>query len=201
MFEYIKGTLVSITPNEAVVDVGGLGYLLHIPLTVFAAMPPVGKEITFYVSPVIREESHKNFGFLSLEERNLFEIVSSVTGIGAKTALALIGHLDFAALETAIQTANAVLISKVPGIGKKTAERLIVELQDKLFKGMRKRSMPEKLQIELSEKDQIMRDATSALIQLGYTPLNAEKAIRKAVHKHPSHLELSALIRSALSHA
>jgi len=71
MFDYIKGSLISIDPHQVVVDVGGIGYLLYIPLSVFSANPPLQKKITFYISSVIREDSHKNFGFLRLEERNL----------------------------------------------------------------------------------------------------------------------------------
>mgnify|MGYP000412740158 CR=1 FL=1 len=138
MLEYIKGTLATINPHKAVVDVNGVGYLLHIPLSAFSAMPPLGKEIIFYISSIIREDSHKNFGFLTLEERDLFEKISTVSGIGPKTALALIGHLDSRALETAITTANTTILSKIPGIGKKTAERLIVELRDKVLKGLKK---------------------------------------------------------------
>ncbi|QVL57647.1 MAG: Holliday junction branch migration protein RuvA [Simkaniaceae bacterium] len=200
MLEYIKGTLVSLSPHKAVIDVGGLGYFLHIPLSAFSAMPPIGKEIIFYISSVIREDSHKNFGFLSVEERDLFEKISGVSGIGPKTALALIGHLDSNALETAITTANSTLLSKIPGIGKKTAERLIVELRDKVLKGLKKSSLPiSPSQKSLSEEDQRINDALSALMNLGYNSLQAQQAIKKALTDFKEAPELSTLIRAALS--
>ena len=199
MFEYIKGTLISINPHKAVVDVGGIGYLLHIPLSAFSAMPPIGKEIIFYISSVIREDSHKNFGFLSIEERDLFEKISGISGVGPKTALALIGHLDTQALESAITTANSTILSKIPGIGKKTAERLIVELRDKVLKGLKKSPLKATPQKELSEDDQKMNDALSALMNLGYNSLQAQQALKKALSNFKETPELSILIRTALS--
>lgn len=198
MFEYIKGTLISLTPHQAVIDVGGVGYLLYTPLSAFSAMPPMGEEITFYISSVIREDSHKNFGFLTLEERDLFEKISAVSGIGPKTALALIGHLDSAALESAITTANSALLSKIPGIGKKTAERLIIELRDKVLKGLKKASLPQPSTKKLSDEDHMVNDALSALMNLGYNSLQAQQAVKKALASEKP-ADLSALIRTALS--
>ncbi|MCP5506656.1 MAG: Holliday junction branch migration protein RuvA [Chlamydiales bacterium] len=199
MFEYLKGTLVSLHPHKAVVDVGGIGYLLHTPLSTFSSMPPIGKEITFYISSVIREDSHKNFGFLTLEERDLFEKISTVSGIGPKTALALIGHLDAQALESAITTANSTLLSKIPGIGKKTAERLIVELRDKVLKGLKKSPLPSTPQKGISEEDQTVNDALSALMNLGYNSLQAQQAIKKVLAESEKTPDLSTLIRAALA--
>ncbi|MCB1084919.1 MAG: Holliday junction branch migration protein RuvA [Chlamydiia bacterium] len=197
MFEYLKGTLVSLTPHKAVLDIGGAGYLLHIPLSVFSAMPPIGEDILFYISTLIREDSHKNFAFLSQEERDLFEKISAVSGIGPKTALALIGHLDATALESAITTANSALLSKIPGIGKKTAERLIVELRDKVLKGLKKTPLPS--QQPLTDEDHLVNDALSALMNLGYNSLAAQKAVNAALKKLPDTPEISTLIRTALS--
>ncbi|MDJ0652371.1 MAG: Holliday junction branch migration protein RuvA [Simkaniaceae bacterium] len=199
MFEYIKGTLMAINPHKAVVDVGGIGYLLHIPLSAFSVTPPIGKEIIFYISSCIREDSHKNFGFLSIDERNLFEKMSSISGVGPKTALALIGHLNIQVLESAITTANSTILSKIPGIGKKTAERLIIELRDKILKGLKKAPLKATPQKELSQKDQKMNDALSALMNLGYNSLQAQQALKKALSNFKETPELSVLIRKALS--
>lgn len=200
MLEYIKGTLVSMNPHQAVVDVGGLGYLIHIPLSTLSSAPPIGKEVLFYISSVIREDSHRNFGFLTQEERNLFEKISAVSGIGPKTALAIIGHLDSTALQSAITTANSTLLSKIPGIGKKTAERLIIELRDKILKGLKKSPLLNSSKKTLSADDQIVNDALSALINLGYNTLQAQQAINKSLaHFKDNPLEISSLIRTALS--
>ncbi|MBF5058753.1 Holliday junction branch migration protein RuvA [Candidatus Neptunochlamydia vexilliferae] len=199
MFEYLKGTLASLTPNKAVVDVGGVGYLLHTPLSVFSAMPPVGEEVLFYISSVIREDSHRNFAFLSQEERDLFEKISAISGIGPKTALALIGHLDYSALESAITTANASLLAKIPGIGKKTAERLIIELRDKVLKGLKKSPLPATPQKGISDEDQTVNDALSALMNLGYSSLHAQQAVKKALTHFDGPPDLSLLIKTSLS--
>lgn len=199
MFEYLKGTLISLHPHKAVVDVGGVGYFLHTPLSTFSAMPPIGKEITFYISSVIRENSYKNFGFLTLEERDLFEKISTVSGIGPKTALALIGHLDAQSLESAITTANSTLLAKIPAIGKKTAERLIVELRDKVLKGLKKSPLPATSQKGISDEDQTVNDALSALMNLGYNSLQAQQAIKKVLSESEKTPELSILIRAALA--
>lgn len=198
MFEYIKGTLIEITPQKAVVDVQGVGYLLYIPLSSFSKSPPVGEEVLFYISSVIREDSHRNFAFLTREERDLFEKIGDVSGIGPKTALALIGHLDSIDLETAITTANVTLLSKIPGIGKKTAERLIVEMRDKILKGLKQAPLPSTLKTVKSE-DRILNDALSALIHLGYNSLQAQQAIKKALTHFKEEPPLGELIKTALS--
>ncbi|MEM8727108.1 MAG: Holliday junction branch migration protein RuvA [Chlamydiota bacterium] len=199
MFEYIKGTLISIDSRKAVVDVGGVGYLLHIPLSAFSAMPPLGEEIVFYISSVIREDDHKNFGFLNVAERDLFEKISGISGVGPKTALTLVGHLNTRVLESAITTANPTILSKIPGIGKKTAERLIVELRDKVIEDLKKSPAPQGPQTALSEEDRKMNDALSALMNLGYNSLQARQALEQALSNFKGIPELSTLIKYALS--
>ena len=198
MFEYIQGTLIEITPQNAVVDVNGIGYLLYIPLSSFSKAPPIGKEILFYISPVIREASYRNFAFLSRDERDLFEKISEVSGIGPKTALALIGHLDSTDLETAITTANVSTLSRIPGIGKKTAERLIVEMRDKILKRLKKKPLPSSSKTATLENE-VVSDALSALINLGYNALQAQQSIEKALAQYDEPPPLGDLIKKALS--
>ena len=194
MLEYVKGVLVDATPNKAVIDVNGVGHGLFIPLSTYSNLPQVGEEVLLYISTVIREDSHRHFGFLSRAERDLFEMVSDVSGIGPKTALALIGHLDHADLESAITHANVTLLSKIPGIGKKTAERLIVEMRDKIHKKL-KHIAPS---IPVKGKDNLNQDAMSALMNLGYNTLQAQKAVQQALSQFDSPPPLSELISSAL---
>lgn len=198
MFEYIKGILVESTPNKAVVDVNGIGYLLYIPLSNFSKMPAPGVEVLLYISSVIKEDSHRNFAFLTRNERDLFEKIRDVSGIGPKTALALIGHLDSSDLEAAITSANVTLLSKIPGIGKKTAERLIVEMRDKILKGLKHSSLPSSNQTIKSE-DRVVNDALSALINLGYNAMQAQNAVKKALIHFETPPDLSNLIKTALS--
>ncbi|MBP9841259.1 MAG: Holliday junction branch migration protein RuvA [Simkaniaceae bacterium] len=182
MFEYIKGTLVSATPQKAVLDNQGLGYLLAIPVSVFHQLPQIGTSLLLFVSTIIREDSAKSYGFLTESERNFFEKLISISGIGPKTALSLIGHLPEGELLSAIHTGNVSQLTKVPGIGKKTAERLVVEMRG---------SLP-------SAATPVAQDAISALINLGYSTTDAQKAITKALSTKEAAHNLSLLITLAL---
>jgi holliday junction DNA helicase RuvA len=192
MFEYIRGKLVQATPSKAVVDVGGVGYGLIISLKTFQKMPTLNEQVLFYVAPVIREDGHYLFAFLSLEDRNLFEQLISVNGVGPKTAIGILGHVDIADFQMAILQANTALLSKIPGIGKKTAERLVIELKDKFTK-----ASPASLGLPMGGNS-VTSDAISALINLGYHPLDAQKAIKKVLSIHEKEPSLSELITGAL---
>lgn len=191
MLEYIRGKLEQSTLVKAVVDVGGLGYLVHIPLSVYAKLPQIGAEVTFFISTVIREDSHKLYGFLTQNDRDFFEKLNEVSGIGPKTSLALLGALDSSDLQNALSGGNIALLHKVPGIGKKTAERLIVEMRDKV------KHFEKETPISLSTGDK-SSDAIQALIHLGYQPLNAQKAVKKVLGDNETELSLPELITSAL---
>ncbi len=198
MFEYIRGKLTLATVDKAVVDVGGIGYLLFIPFNTLARLPSLKEEVFFYLTSVIREDSYRNFGFLTSEERDLFEKVSNVSGIGPKTALALIGHLERGTLETAIRVGDHLLLSKIPGIGKKTAERLIVDMRDKIEKQAQKGSKTSSGAPLSREIDTTIHDAINALLHLGYKAPRAQFAVKKALEQFDGQVDLSALITAAL---
>lgn len=193
MYEFIEGILEEKAPDRAVVHCNGIGYVLSIPVNCFHNLPQIKQKIRFYTSFVVREDAHRFFGFTDQAERDLFNTLKDISGIGPKTALALIGHLNRDQLFEAVHSSNALLISKVPGIGKKTAERLIVELRDKKM-----RSPIPSSTITLSENDQLRFDAISALINLGYSSQQAERAISKAMKASESQPELPLLITEAL---
>lgn len=193
MLEYIKGVLTESSPYKATVEIQGIGYGLFIPLNAYPKLPAFGQMITFYLSTVIREDSHKTFGFLTRVERDLFEKLHDVSGIGPKTALALIGHLEISELQLAIAQADITTISKVPGIGKKTAERLVVDLRDKL------KSFSDILSLNtINESKGVISDAINALIHLGYNSSQAQKAINIALKNSGKEPPLSELITLAL---
>jgi Holliday junction DNA helicase RuvA len=192
MIEYIEGELVEAAPGFAVIATQGIGYKLFIPLNNYSKLPQQKKTLRLYVSTVIREDAHKSYGFISQIERDYFERLIEVSGIGPKTALALIGHMELADLQLAITQSNVTLISKVPGIGKKTAERLIVELKDKTAKLQGSQSAA-----SLGGKD-LFSDALSALVNLGYQPLIAQKAVKKAIAEQGSDPDLASVITLAL---
>jgi len=194
MYEYLKGTLVETSLSKAVVDVQGIGYILLIPFNNFSKLPPLGSSTSFYLSFVVREDSQKLYGFLTRQERDLFESLLDVSGIGPKTALCLVGHMEIRDLQAAIGHGNTQLICKIPGIGKKTAERLVVEMRDKVKKGMESSSdtFPQ------SENKGTAADAVSALMNLGYNSSQAQKAIKAAMNKFEGEPELAKLITAAL---
>ena len=194
MYEFIRGKMVQSIPSKAVVDVGGVGYGLVISLKTFQKLPNIGLEVFFYVAPVIREDGHYLYGFLTLEDKKLFEQLISISGVGPKTAIGILGHVDITDFQMAVVQGNAALLSKVPGIGKKTAERLIIELKDK-FNNISSAgvSLPSGVQ-----GNSVVTDAISALTNLGYHPLDAQKAIKKVLAIHDKEPTLSELITGAL---
>lgn len=190
MYDFLKGFLIEITPLHAVLEVGGVGYKLLVPANLFGREQPGGK-LTFYTSFVVRENFQGLYGFLEREERNLFEQLIALSGIGPKTGLSLIGHLPLNEFQSAILTENSKLLSKVPGVGKKTAERLIVDLKGKFLKSeMRSKGA--------SSSSHKIEDAISALIQLGYNATSAQNAIDKALKECSEEINTSNLIAAAL---
>jgi holliday junction DNA helicase RuvA len=197
MLEYIKGTLIKVEPNKAIVEANGIAYKLLIPISSYSSDIVTTKDVLFYTSLVVREDSHTLYGFLQEMERDLFEMLITVTGIGPKIALTIIGHLTLENLHLAIVNDDCRLISKVPGIGKKTAAKLIIEMRDKLKKldGFMDATM---IPNQNEGNTQEVSDAIHALIHLGYNPIQAQKAIKKAVEEDTSSTTAS-LISFALS--
>lgn len=201
MIAYIKGKLVEANPAFAVIEIQGIGYRVMVPASTFVRLPNPPAEIILYASQVIREASHTLYGFLLSEERDFFEEILGVSGIGPKTALSLIGHLPLENLFPAIMNEDIASISRVPGIGKKTAERLIIEMRDKLGKKS-KRNLPSDFAISLDSdpRAQQIADAMHALINLGYNQGVAQKAIKQSLKNMPEAIDLPALITDALNH-
>ena len=191
MYEYIQGKLAYLTLLKAVVESHGVGYKITVPAS-FQGQD-IGSSILLYVSHVVREDSQTLYGFITRQERDLFEKILGVSGIGPKTALALVGHLDIAHLEAAVINNDTRLISKVPGIGKKTAERLIIEMRDKI-KGLAAASGG----LANNSADRALLDAISALISLGYNPQQAQLAIKKVREENQKEEDPGKLITLAL---
>ena len=182
MYDYLKGKIIEITPTKIILDVNGIGYKILIGLNTFQKLQKPTSSTCLFISFIVREDAHLLFGFLQKQERDFFDITITVSGIGPKTALALLGHVDFQHLMQAISTADIRLISKVPGIGKKTAERLIIEMRDKL-------KILDKQMISSTDKNSIDHsntyDAIQALMNLGYSAMQAQKAINAVMEKQP----------------
>lgn len=167
--DYIRGLLTDSSPQHATLEIQGLGYRLFIPLSTSEKLPPIGKELTLYISTIIREDSHRLFGFLTRRERNFFETLNEISGVGPKMALALLGHMGLDDLALAVHHGNAKGLSSIPGVGKKTAERLIIELRDKVK------------EIPNASPRGPASDAINALMNLGHNALEAQRAVQSAL--------------------
>ena len=195
MIEYIKGILTESTPLKTIVEVSGIGYKISIPLSNYAKLPQLGEKICLFIASVIREDSHKYYGFLTSAERDLFEALIEVSGIGPKTAVALLGHLEPSDLQIAISQSDLPSICRVPGIGKKTAERLIIEMRDRVQNNA---SFFSPTAVSSKEEPSLTSDALRALTNLGYQPLQAHKAIKSVFSENSQETDLGTLITSAL---
>lgn len=187
--EYIRGILTASSPTQATLEIQGLGFRILIHSSTFEKLPSIGKDLLLYITTIIREDSHRFYGFLTYQERNFFETLNEISGIGPKLALSLLGFMHLDDLQVAIGQGNAKLLSTIPGIGKKTAERLIVELRDtskELFS---------------PTHSGLAVDAVSALINLGYNPVDAQQAVKISLEKKEKDLSLSQLIALALKQA
>jgi holliday junction DNA helicase RuvA len=192
MYEYIKGKLAYIDSQKAIVDINGVGYKLNVITSLYLDLQ-LESQVFFYISYIVKEDSHNLYGFIKEIQRNIFEMLNTISGIGAKTALLLLSHLDIENLYLAVKNADIKLISKVPGIGKKTAERLVLELKDKL------KTLDQKyLNISSDSKSGSVSDAIGALMNLGYSFSQAQKAVKGVLEKDSKTPEISELITKAL---
>ena len=174
MYEYIQGKLIEINPVYAVVDTGGTGFILQITLNTFTKISGLA-ECRLYVHQVIREDAHVLFGFEDKEERELFRLLISVSGVGPNTGRLLLSSLNVAELKEAIVMGKVGVLKSVKGIGEKSAQRIIVDLKDKIDKGA---AWPQKVEIS---HNTIREQSLSGLVVLGFPRKMAEKAIEEVI--------------------
>lgn len=184
MIAFLRGRLAARGPDWAHVDVGGVGYLAHVPAS--SRLPAVGAEVTLQTTLVVREDAMMLFGFVTAEEQTLFNLCCAVGGVGPKTALALVSALPPDRLRRAVLTEDLAVLTAVPGIGRKTAQRLILELSEKLG------GEPAEAVVAGSQ------DAVAALLALGYSASEAVSAVNSAEAEGAS--ETGEIVRRALRH-
>jgi len=172
MIEYIKGTIVDLSPIFVTLETGGIGYMLHITLPTYVALEQK-KEAQLFVYEAIREDAYQLFGFLSKAERELFLQLVSVSGVGANTARMMLSSLSVDELISVILTDNVVALKNIKGIGIKTAQRIIIDLKDKVGKIVEGKTAT--FATDTSAKS----EALSALLMLGFNQLQAQKALTK----------------------
>jgi len=176
MIALVRGTLVYKSIDHVIVDVGGVGYRLFIPLSTFYTLPDDG-EIRLYTHTHVREDALLLYGFLSLEEKDLFVILIGISGIGPKLAVNILSHIPVADLKNAIATGDIKRLSGLPGIGKKTAERLVLELKDKVGPATGATATAAAPHAEGSSSAALIDDVLSALVNLGYKENQARKVL------------------------
>lgn len=183
MIEFVEGVLVETTTTKALINVQGIGYGIFISLRTFEGLITlIGKPILLHTSHLLREDSERLFGFLQKSEKELFETLAPI--LGPKTALALLGHLSIEELAHTIENKDLNTLIKIPGVGKKTAERMLVELKGKIHC--------------VVSAAPINSDAIQVLVNLGYSPLEAKKAIKQVTDERGSTIPLSDLLKFAL---
>ncbi len=194
MIARIAGTVVEKQPTELVVDCQGVGYALLVSVaTAESAM--VGKTIVLHTHLAVREDAMQLFGFRSLEERRMFLHLTSISGIGGKTAMAVLSSAELHTIRSAVLQKNSAFLQRLPGVGKKTAERIILELTDKL----RADAPSEELSGLPASMTDVHRDAIAAMVALGYQRNQAEKAVARVLSTSTTQeLSTDAVLRAAL---
>ncbi|HWA37939.1 MAG TPA: Holliday junction branch migration protein RuvA [Burkholderiales bacterium] len=183
MIGRLSGRLLAKQPPQLLVDVGGVAYEVDVPMSTLYALPAVGEQVTLLTHLSIKEDAHTLYGFATSEERGAFRQLIKISGVGPRTALAVLSGMSVGDLAAAVAAQDAALLTRVPGIGKKTAERLLLELKGKLSEAALPGSAGEK-----------SSDVVNALLGLGYN----EKEAALAVRTLPPGLPVAEAIRAAL---
>jgi len=194
MIAQLRGTLLSKSPVEVVVDVGGVGYLVHAPLSTFYALPADGSAVTLKIHTHVREDAIKLYGFLTGEELVIFEKLIGISKVGPKLALSILSGMPPGELVAAVMANDVARLATIPGIGKKTAERLTLEMRDKFQDLAGDFSAPAE-----KEKNAVLDDALSALVNLGYRRPEAEKALKTLWDNAGGGIGLEQLIKESLN--
>jgi len=198
MITFLDGILEEALPTQIVVNTGGIGYLVLIPMSSFDRLPQPGQRVRILTQLVVREDAHLLYGFFSREERDLFSLLTHhVSGVGPKLALAVLSGMSVIAFKAAVVAGDIATISKIRGVGKKTAERVVLELKDKL--GVVAEWEASSAAHAPTAADLLVHDAVLALISLGYKQLDAHKAVKRVIDAAPGE-EASAerLVREGL---
>jgi holliday junction DNA helicase RuvA len=190
MIGSLRGKLTEKRPNQILLDVGGVGYQVQIPLSTFASLGALHDEATLLIHTHVREDQLALYGFLTAREKQCFELLISASGVGPSLALKILSGMGLEELIPAIRKGDLVQLVRIPGVGRKTAERIVVELRDKLAA----------VDVAEAEKpvtrSQLESDVASALVNLGYDVRSVEKAVEKSRASANGNFE--ALLRAAL---
>jgi Holliday junction DNA helicase RuvA len=200
MISHLSGTLLAKHATSVIVDVGGVGYEVTIPVTTFYDLGEPKSPVSLNVYTHVREDALQLFGFRTLRERELFTLLISVSGIGPKSGVAMLSGMSADEIVTAIRTNNYARLTSIPGVGRKTAERLVIELRDKMA-ALSSPALEQELAAGATgaaqSEDALREDTLAALTQLGFPKPAAEKAITSAIQEG-GELSVETLLRRSL---
>jgi Holliday junction DNA helicase RuvA len=196
MIGHLRGTIIEKHPNYVLVEVSGVGYEIHIPVSTFTALPAEGASAALRIHTHVREDALALFGFATVDEKVIFERLISVSGIGPKLAIAVLSGLATADLAAAIRAGQVERLVRIPGVGKKTAERIVLELRDKL--PPLNEAAAQAPQVQGSPLSAVEQDVVSALQNLGCSRAAAEEALSK-VKQQSAEQSFEPLFRAALA--
>jgi len=201
MIAYLSGKLLEKQANTVIVDVGGIGYEVTIPLSTFYELGEVGSDVQLRIFTYVREDALQLFGFKTEREKLLYMKLISVQGIGAKSGITMLSGMNADEIIVAIRTDNLARLTSIPGVGKKTAERMVIELRDKLNDLTSAASQQQLTSVSggvnITTVDAVYEDALSALTNLGYQRNAAEKALKQAV-QDGTEMSVQKLLRKSL---
>ena len=196
MISFVKGKLLEKDPTALLIDVNGIGYEIFVPMTTFYSLGEINSEVSLYTHFVVREDAQQLYGFKTKVDKKVFQELIKVSGIGARTAIAILSGMDCKTLLHCVENKDYGLLSSVPGIGKKTAERLVVEISDKLLKLASEihgnsdnissstslsSDNTQATQNNVSSSSSIFNESVDALLALGYKKKDAEKMVRSTI--------------------
>ncbi len=196
MIAYLSGKLLEKQANTLIIDVGGVGYEVSIPLSTFYELGDVGSEVNLRIYTYVREDAIQLYGFKTDRERQLYLKLISVQGIGAKSGISLLSGMSADEIISAIRTDNLARLTSIPGVGRKTAERLVVELRDKVM-DLAAGGESVDGSVPAMPADAVFDDALSALVNLGYQRNAAEKALKQAA-QDGTEMSVQKLLRRSL---
>jgi Holliday junction DNA helicase RuvA len=192
MISQIRGRLANKAPGEIIIDCNGVGYGIRVPLSTFYELPEIEEEVLLQVYTHVREDALLLYGFLTPKEKELFCLLIGISGVGPKLAINVLSGISTRDLERALCEGDLLGLTRIPGIGRKTAERMLVELKDKV-------ALPAGASASgLPLKQGVVKDALSALVNLGYTRSIAEEAVHEAARQHGDEPSLEELLKESL---
>ena len=197
MISFLRGTVIEVLPMRLIIEAAGVGYEVHIPLSTYDKLPPVGAETKILTHLQVREDAHVLYGFASAGERDLFRLlINNVSGIGPKTALNILSGMNAVTFRGAVAGSDVKSLSQISGVGKKTAERIVVELRDKV--GAAGAWEAASAKHALSPDDQKINDAVLALMALGFKQPDAHDSVRAAQSLLGAKATVEDLVRACL---